>query len=142
MAGIKGMKWGVRKSEVTSRANFVKRPRSEDAKSSGSKKTQVKRHGTDALSNDQLKSLVNRMNLEQQYAKLAQKPSPARSGRKYVADILKDVGTAVLTEVITSQVKDFMGGRGGGSSSGPRYGGEYAADPMTTITQIRKAIGR
>lgn len=115
--GIKGMKWGVRRSpeelaraagrkisgsnakaKLKSAASKLRskkssRPRDPDsddvAAVKKSKATVAKNRGsTDALSNRELQSLVNRMNLEQQYSRLtASQKSP---GRKFIESLFKD----------------------------------------------------
>lgn len=128
--GVKGMKWGVRRkssdssggSEPSARKvrrqerkeakkaqrkqniqETLRRPVTADAASAAKGRARTKKHGTDALSNKDLQALVNRMNLEQQYANLKdnEKASSARSaGRRYVADILKDAGRDLATEAV------------------------------------------
>lgn len=149
--GIKGMKWGVRrpdgpdgtvssrvrrkekreakataKSEARGGDEKWKRPVSEDAKNANNKRTRIKKHGTDAIDNKELKQLVNRMNLEQQYSSLVenQKASSKRRGaQSYVSDILKDAGKQAATEGVkwaaTQAVKyAFNQATGGGKNSG------------------------
>lgn len=87
--GIPGMKWGRRRSreelsdarEVTATVKDGKgvvktsggklRPASDDAIAAKSHRQVAKASTTDALSNKELQELVTRMNLEQQYARLA-----------------------------------------------------------------------
>lgn len=134
--GIKGMKWGVRRepgpdgtvggkgsrkaarqekrasrkaARKTARQENFKRPRSEEAKEASAARARTKQHGTDALSNEDLKKLVNRMNLEQQYTNLqaAGKAQTARqAGQTYVSDILKDVGRDLASEAIKWGVRE------------------------------------
>lgn len=122
--GVKGMKWGVRrklkdrasKSAAKAKKDIkeeFKRPVSSDAKGTNSSKSRAKSHGTDALSNKELKDLVTRMNLEQQYSQLSAKPSPGKAGRAYVGDILSEVGKTILTDLITSGIKNAASGYSG-----------------------------
>lgn len=81
--GVRGMKWGIRRD----------RPkvdiRSQDAKNAALAKKIVRKHGTKALSNQELQALVTRMNLEKQYATLmAQNPSRIRRGHTVVKELL------------------------------------------------------
>lgn len=96
--GVKGMKWGVRKDRPASVKRNVKYSRttpktkvkvrpgrtvkasggkkhtaSEDAIVAAVKKQMAKKSTTDSLSTKDLQSLVQRMNLEQQYRDLAKK---------------------------------------------------------------------
>lgn len=89
--GVKGMKWGVRKSEVTLSTTPGKKVRGsggydleahDDAKKAATYKQKAKKSTTDALSNKELQDLVLRMNLEQQYKRLSE--SDMSYGEKFV----------------------------------------------------------
>lgn len=87
--GIPGMKWGRRRSQeqlaearevtvtvkdgkgVVKTSGGKERPASGDAITAKSHRQVAKASTTDALSNKELQELVTRMNLEQQYARLA-----------------------------------------------------------------------
>jgi hypothetical protein len=107
--GIKGMKWGVHRSEtqlsgggggettVAKKANGqIKKvsggknaSASEDALRVSSTKQIAKKSGTQALSTKELQELVNRMNLEQQYTQLRSKePSTFAKGQGVIKKIL------------------------------------------------------
>ena len=80
-----------------------KKPTAEEALSVASSRKIIKKHGTDALTNKELKDAVERMNLEQQYANLqaSGKAASARgAGQAYVKDILKDAGRELGKEAI------------------------------------------
>jgi hypothetical protein len=112
--GIKGMRWGVRRNKielqskgvtidgerstvtlhpqtgriVTASPNLRGKP-AEDAVKAKVAKARVKSQSLDALSNQELQHLVNRMNLEQQYSRLTiQEKSALTSGHKRVKDVL------------------------------------------------------
>lgn len=74
--GVKGMHWGVRKSEPgggggSKPAASAPRPRlSDDAKAVEKAFSKIDRGGTDTLSNHELQSVVTRLNLEQQFDRL------------------------------------------------------------------------
>lgn len=96
----KAAKAAARKQELR---ELIKRPVTEDAADAASKRGRTKKHGTDALSNDELKALVQRMNLEQQFAALKENEKAAKgrnSGRAYVGDLLKDVGNEMAKEAV------------------------------------------
>ena len=80
--GVKGMKWGVRKNRSGSA--------SEDAQRADAAKKKIKTEGgIKALSNNELRDLVNRMNLEQQYSNLTgQKKSTLAKGGQTAKTIL------------------------------------------------------
>jgi 2'-5' RNA ligase len=67
--GVKGMKWGVRRSDAElAKASGGPQPRaSADAKAADSAQAKIDRGGTHSLSNQELQGLLTRMNLERQY---------------------------------------------------------------------------
>lgn len=80
--GVMGQKWGVRKD---------RRQLSSDAFEAKNLKRKVARRNVDALSNNELKALTTRMNLERQYKQL--NPHVASKGKQYLA---ASIGTAAL----------------------------------------------
>lgn len=80
--GIKGMRWGVR----TSTSGGSSRPVSADAARAHASASIIKRHGTSALSNQDLQHLVTRLNLEKQHGQLNQKTTS--HGEKIVKDLV------------------------------------------------------
>lgn len=97
--GVKGMRWGFRKGSggvSTGRKAKAKAPSSEDFKKAASAKTKIKSGGTKTLSNDELQSLVKRMNLEKQYAELSVRDKRKVVGAKVVGDILQETTKGVV----------------------------------------------
>lgn len=95
--GIKGMRWGVRRERddspvsvsVTAKPSGKLRLKggqnsgaSADAIRARSSQQKVKKSSLNALSDDELKQLVNRMNFEQQYAQLTTKEHKASPAYK------------------------------------------------------------
>jgi hypothetical protein len=81
--GVKGMHWGVRKDRTIS-------GRSEDSARAHELRTRVKKSGgIHVLTNDELKDLTTRLNLEQQYSKLT--TDTVSAGKKFTNDILSNV---------------------------------------------------
>lgn len=77
--GIKGMRWGVRK----------------DSGSSGRKS------GVSKLSNEELKSRVQRLNLEKQYSSLTrQNAGSLEKGARAVQGILQSAGKQIVTTAL------------------------------------------
>lgn len=89
--GIKGMKWGVRRSrEELARLRGEKAPPSQDAIKARGLQKRVKRSGTKSLSNKELKELNERLNLETNYKKMTTtKKKQMSKGEK---EALKNVG--------------------------------------------------
>lgn len=89
--GVKGMRWGYRKSESGGRVKSGKRTASEDfirSRELGKKKVHE-------LSNSELKDLNERMNLEQNYARLvSSQPNRIAQGAKTVNQVLTTANKA------------------------------------------------
>ena len=104
--GVKGMKWGVRRSEaqlasarevtVTQKrpgtyakaTGGKKLPISDDAKAALEARQKARASTTDALSNKELQALVNRMNLEQQYSNLNFQSDRRSKGARFIAGLM------------------------------------------------------
>lgn len=88
--GIKGMKWGVRRTPAQLDAAS-----SQDSKKVRASRAKLKSEGSRALSNQELQEVVTRMNLEQQYRNLSSKePSRLSRGQSTVRQILSVARTA------------------------------------------------
>jgi hypothetical protein len=87
--GIKGMKWGVRRTEKLRK----QRQASEDHK----KKKELKKKKIHEMSNAELKELNNRLQLEKQYKDL----NSTGKGKSFVSKILKASGDQVATKLVT-----------------------------------------
>lgn len=113
--GVKGMKWGFRKDGVSTGRKAAGSKESPDSKKAAAAKAKVGRKGnTKALSNDELQSLVKRMNLEKQYRNLSGEkstaPVPAKlalSGAKFTSKFVSDVGTGIAKQQATRVGNDF-----------------------------------
>lgn len=101
--GVKGMRWGIRRFRRSSpRPHFLrKKQRSEE---NVKMRVTRKKHYSE-MSDSELRDTINRMNLERQYRDLTN--SEKSRGRKYVEDIVYEVGK----ELIKSTVRDFVKGR-------------------------------
>lgn len=96
--GIKGMKWGVRRSNPSGGGKAPSTKLSSDAKKAHAAKAVVKTHGTHALSNQELQHLVKRMNLEQQYSRLSS--TQTSQGAKVAKEILTSFGKQQATALL------------------------------------------
>lgn len=103
--GIKGMKWGVRRTrQQLSNPTEVKivakpgraivttggrrNPTHDEAKEAAIARQKAKTSGLQALSNKEIQTIVTRMNLENQYAKL--NPRKKRRGEDFVKELISD----------------------------------------------------
>lgn len=100
--GVKGMKWGVR----TNSSNSI--PPSDDSKKAEVVKAKAKAGGTKSLSNQELQTLINRLNLEQQYSRL-RTPSKSEKTAKFLAEVLVNVGKQQLTSLAMGQAGKLVG---------------------------------
>ncbi len=95
--GVLGMKWGVRNRSRTT--STPRHPVSPDAATALALKGQVRKHGTQSLSNADLQKLVTRLNLERQYSNL--NPDQISAGRAFMHKALVDAGKQEATALIT-----------------------------------------
>lgn len=88
--GVMGMKWGVRKESSSGESkSSAPTHASDDHIQSESHKATINKHGLKALSNNDLKKLNERMQLEQTYRDLQnKKPTKFDTGHKQVKKIL------------------------------------------------------
>lgn len=72
------------------------------------KKTQQTAHkpSVKEMSDDELRAIVNRLQLEQQYRNL--KPEQVSAGKKFTDSVLKNVVAPAATEVGKNVLKDYM----------------------------------
>lgn len=80
--GVRGMKWGVR------RASRESAPEHPDATKARAAEAILKKHGTKALSNHELQTVITRKNLESQINKSDSGKSTYQKGTKKVAEFL------------------------------------------------------
>lgn len=128
--GVKGMRWGVRREQAKALAKAASDAvTSPDAKQAKKVKTKLKVTGIDSLTNKDLQTVIQRMNLEVQYSQLktAQfEESYLGKGRKFVGKFLKGL---VKTGAAASTMRD------GGSAGSYSWGSPGALAPS------RRAIG-
>ena len=111
--GVKGMKWGVRRSDAELAKSSPKEKASEDFTNAKTQKARIKTSGTAALSNKELQAVITRTQLEQQYAKLT--PESISPGRKFAAgfgniaaNAVKQVAAQQVAKLMTSQVDELI----------------------------------
>lgn len=102
--GIKGMKWGVR------RANPSAAPASGDHETAKAAKAKVKAGGLKSLSNDELKTYLERMDLEKRYKK--GNPGPKEEAGKFVKDMLLQIGKEETKKYAAKQLAKALASRG------------------------------
>lgn len=122
--GIKGMKWGVRRSEAelarargetpkttskTKRTGGIFQKKAKPKKPPVSAKPKAK--NISEMSDDELRSMVNRLQLEKQYRDLS--PKQVSKGKafydKYVAPAVADTVRNVAKDYLNKQLRDVLG---------------------------------
>lgn len=107
--GVKGQKWGIRRNRSTSSAKSSgEKIVSPDATRSTYVEELIRRHGTQAVSNEDLKLVTTRAELNVKYQKYyPPKQSKKKRAARWVLSLLASEGEkqvkAVLAEVATGQ---------------------------------------
>jgi hypothetical protein len=91
--GVRGMKWGVHRARTSS-----PHPSSSEAATARQLHVRARSSGTHSLTNAELQTLVQRMNLESQYSNLNQRQ--VSKGRKIVGDLLLEIGKQTAKQLI------------------------------------------
>jgi hypothetical protein len=115
--GIRGMKWGVRRSQPSATSSSPK-PTSSDASRSHEVQKAINRHGLRAVSNEELKLLNERVQLEQRYSQLFPK-------KKSVITLGKNFAWDILEPVAKQQAKAFLNNKVDLKVNGPIYSGKH-----------------
>jgi hypothetical protein len=96
--GIKGMKWGIRRSD-TQLAKASSHPgTSDDAAKAKATLSAIKKGGTSAVSDADLNHLVNRINLEKRYSEIKSSTSLSKKTHTKMRSLLS-VGDTINTAV-------------------------------------------
>lgn len=117
--GVKGMKWGHRKNadgssgtkRQQSRLRKVRSEASEDADAAGMAFGKLKRQGIHTLSNKELQTVITRMNLEQQFNRVAPQSTASKVtqfGAKFVGDVLIGVGKTQAIKIVGDQATKLV----------------------------------
>lgn len=110
--GVKGMRWGVRKAREVSAPQLQRhtktgkirvvggkgQPAHNDAKRAAILGQVAKASGTHALSNDEMKLLLTRLDLESRYSKL--NPPKKNAAVSFTTKLLAEVGNQELRKVM------------------------------------------
>lgn len=123
--GVRGMKWGIRKKPSSVPAGETRAHQKtpgtkvvvegghgvrahDDAMRALSAAKVARNSGVHALSNQELQHLVNRLNLEQQYARL-RPPTGKEKATKFVADTLVNVGKQQVSRAVNDYASKQVG---------------------------------
>lgn len=96
--GIKGMKWGIRRkanSDGLVEKGTTRVRLSEDSAKALASETTARQYGVKALSNDELRLLNDRLNLEANYSRLTSPGTPESRARDRGSQVYKGMKKAV-----------------------------------------------
>lgn len=97
--GVKGMKWGVRRSRGSSSSGKKNRRALIQINVTKKEKKQKRSNGIKELSDQELLAKVNRLNLEKRYRDLS---APQKSaGKAFVSDVITNSGKEVAKKYVT-----------------------------------------
>lgn len=132
--GVKGMRWGVRKSTPTSGGTKKSKKKSLIDKMSDKKKKATKKKAKEKvkekakeeaqeaekkksvkdMSDAELRAKISRLQLEKQYADLSRQTEPVSKGKKFVEGIMtksgENIGTQLTTYVMGTAVNKALAG--------------------------------
>ncbi|AWN05441.1 hypothetical protein SEA_ANNIHILUS_6 [Streptomyces phage Annihilus] len=106
--GIKGMKWGVRRANPSGGGSEKPGP-SGDHETAKAAKAKVKAGGLKSLSNEELKTYMERMDLEKRYKKA--NPGIKEETGKFIKDVLVQIGKEETKKYAAKQVAKALAGR-------------------------------
>ena len=101
--GVLGMKWGRRKANVTESNGKYYDKKGRQVSSDAATKLKAKSKRINEMSNEELKKVTERINIEKNY-KDAIKASSSSAGKTFVQNQLTKVGNDLASEVIKSAV--------------------------------------
>lgn len=105
--GIKGMKWGVRRTEAQlARTRGITKSDEKSSSTSTKKIESTKRKKMSEMSDEELRRVINRLQLEQQYRNL--NPEKVSIGEKFANKVIKDIVDPVVIEVARNEFRKVL----------------------------------
>ena len=105
--GIKGMKWGVRRTEAQlARTRGITKSDEKSSSTSTKKIESTKRKKMSEMSDEELRRVINRLQLEQQYRNL--NPEKVSIGEKFANKVIKDIVEPVVIEVARNEFRNVL----------------------------------
>jgi predicted O-linked N-acetylglucosamine transferase (SPINDLY family) len=123
-SGVKGMRWGRRKKQSSS----------EDSRDAEPSKPRVK-----DMSDDDLRSAINRLKMEKEFATLT--TPQVNAGKKLVGKMLLDIGQQIAKEYVIAQANRSIYGHPGGMKAA-LAAAEAAAKNPEKIAKAATAVAR
>ena len=110
--GVRGMKWGRRRDKGNSAVGSKKEDISDDAKQAAELSAKVKTSGTHALSNKEMRALVDRMSLEKRFKEIntpaAKKQNPILAGATWTVKKMGTLTGQSVEQVIKANLANEM----------------------------------
>ena len=94
--GVKGMKWGIRKKYDTISTMFKRKNVDDDVEEHADYAKAHSKKSVKEMSDAELREINNRLNMEQQYARLTEQKSKIASGLAFVGKVAA-TGTTIAT---------------------------------------------
>lgn len=103
--GVLGMKWGVRRARHTSgKKSFPFKKKK--AKQSSEKEKTSKKKPLNKMTDEELQSAINRLELEKRYRDLS--PKQVSKGKKFVNDFVDKAVVPAVTEASKNLARDYL----------------------------------
>lgn len=124
--GVKGMKWGVRRTPV--QLGHRRKPkkiakRSRESPESEKKKSAPKK-SVHELSDEELRQAISRLEMEKRYKELERNANPQKNndGKKFVENILRKSGENIATQFTTYAMGTLVNKIAGSEIVNPKKG--------------------
>lgn len=110
--GVKGMKWGVRRSPAQlghkttstkkkSKASKLKKVKKSKKIKTSKPATKKPEENIKKLSDDELRAKISRLELEKRYKDLSKTPKVSKRGKDFVMNVLEASGKNIATQLTT-----------------------------------------
>ncbi len=107
--GVRGMKWGVRKTPVRSSSGATRKQKSKTRKVSVLKSSPTQTKSIKDMTDDELQRKIERARLEQQYRQCRQlSPETVSKGRRIAKRVMNNVIVPAAEDLGKQVVKSFM----------------------------------
>lgn len=115
--GIKGMRWGIRrtpaqlghKTKSGKSSSSGKKPEPEKKSEKTSSETEApKKKSISEMSDDELRAAINRIQLEKSYAAAIAQPKQISTGKKFVDKVVTEMVVPAATDIGKQAVKSLM----------------------------------
>ena len=152
--GVKGMKWGVRRTaaqlghliSTSVKKRSEKREAKKASKKAEKEAERLKRKPTKALTDEELKQRIARLNMEQEYNKLLKSTDSTARGKAAVADMFenaaKNIGTQTMAYLmgvgVNKLAKDAFGIKNAKEVIEDATGKKVTVDVFKDIVNPRK----